>query len=101
MLTWKLLLKLETTVAVCKFATRHRIHLILVDCDGLKWSFNWLYMLSYLSAHATTVTCLTCGFVAFHYGPVGYRVECCETNAAVRHSPVSYFLAPIDLVRAA
>lgn len=25
-------------------------------------------------------------------------VECCETNAAVRHSPVSYFLAPIDLV---
>lgn len=41
------------------------------------------------------------GFVAFYYGPVGYMDECCETNAAMRHSPVSYFLAPIDSVHAA
>lgn len=41
------------------------------------------------------------GFVAFYYDPVGYMDECCETNAAVRLSPVPYFLAPIDPVRAA
>lgn len=46
-------------VQICHQAQDTPQSLFLVDCHGLKWGFNWLYILSYLSTPTTTVTCLT------------------------------------------